>query len=123
MYLQALQDSNTNSINLPIWDVIQYLYDTYRDIFSDLLAEKRTEVEGMTYDPSLPINVLFTTMEKYTNIAESTGAPISQTQCTNITYIILKRAGTLSDYLLKWDQRPNIQKTWIQFKVDFQQTV
>lgn len=28
-----------------------------------------------------------------------------------------------SDYLLKWEIRPPIHKTWIQFKVDFRQTV
>ena len=74
MYLQALQDRTTNSINLPVRDVIQYLYDMYGDISPDLLAKKQTEVEVMTFDPSLPMDVLFTAIEQYIDIVELVGA-------------------------------------------------
>lgn len=95
----------------------------YGDISQDLLAKKRAEVKEMTYNPSLLINVLFTAIKRYMDTAELASAHILQMQCTNITYVILKRAATFSYYLLKWDIRPPIQKTWIQFKVNFRQAI
>ena len=37
--------------------------------------------------------------------------------------MILKKSTTFGTYLIKWDARPDIQKTWIQFKIDFRQAV
>ena len=123
IYLDALRDANTNALNVPIRDVLQYLYDTYGDIAPEILTEKRQIVEQMVFDPSLPIDVLFNAIEVFTDIAESARAPLTQVQCINIAYVILKKSNTFSTYLIKWDAKLPIQKTWIQFKVEFRQAV
>ena len=123
IYLDALRDANTNALNLPIRDVLQYLYDTYGDIAPEILSEKRQIVEQMIFDPALPIDVIFNAIEKHTDIAESARAPLTQTQCVNIAYVILKKSNAFSTYLEKWDARLPITQTWIQFKIDFRQAV
>ena len=77
----------------------------------------------MVFDPALPIDVIFNAIEKYTDIAESARAPLTQIQCVNITYVILKKSNTFSTYLEKWDARLPITQTWIQLKIDFRQAV
>ena len=123
IYLDALRDANTNALNIPIRDVLQYLYDTYGDINPEILSEKRQIVEQMIFDPSLPIDILFNAIETFTDIAEAARAPLTQIQCINIAYVILKKSNTFSTYLIKWDAKPEIQKTWIQFKIEFRQAV
>ena len=119
IYLDALCDADMNALNLPIRDVLQYLYDTYGDIAPGILSEKRQIVKQMTYDPTLPIDVIFNAIKRYTDIAESARAPLTQQQCVNIAYVILKKLNTFSTYLEKLDARLPITQTWIQFKVDF----
>ena len=50
IYISALRDANTNAINLPIRDIIQYLYNTYGDIPPESLSEERQIVEDNVYD-------------------------------------------------------------------------
>ena len=67
--------------------------------------------------------MVFNEIEKFTNIAESARAPFTQPQRINIVYVIFNKSNAFSNYLIKWDAKPNIQKTRIQFKVDFRQAV
>ena len=39
IYIEAIRDRATNSINLPIFDIIQYLYDTYGNIKPETLEQ------------------------------------------------------------------------------------
>ena len=103
--------------------MLQYLYDMYGDIAPEILSKKRQTVETMVFNPALPINVIFNAIEKFTDIAEASGSPITQMQCRNIAYVILKKSNVFSTYLIAWDARVVIQKTWIQFKIDFRQAV
>ena len=73
IYLEALRDATTNAINLPIYTIIQYLYDTYGAITPEMLKEKRIELENMQFDSNLPIDVIFNKIEKFTHISEAAG--------------------------------------------------
>ena len=78
IYLEVLRDATTNAINLPIYTIIQYLYDTYGAISPETLKEKRIEIENIQFDPNLPIDVIFNKIEKFTHLAEAARSPLNQ---------------------------------------------
>ena len=77
VYLDATRDTATNSINLLIRDVIQYLYNTYRDTPPEKATELQQKIQAMNFDPALLIDIVFNAIEPYTNIAEAYGSPIT----------------------------------------------
>ena len=123
VYLEAIRDANTNSINMSTYDIIQYLYDTYGDITPEGLEDERDTVKNLTYDPNLPIDTIFTKIEKFTNFAEAARSPLNQQQSIDFAYNIFRRARVFQRYLLDWDKRAALSKIWIQMKVDFRQAV
>ena len=119
IYLEALRDATTNSINLPIYTINQYLYDTYGAISPETLREKRTEVENIQFDPNLPIDVIFNKIEKFTHISEAARSPLTQKQSTDFAYNIFLSAQIFTKYLIDWEAKPILNQTWIQMKIDF----
>ena len=104
IYLDALRDATTNSINLPISTIIQYLYDTYGAITPETLKEKRVEIENTLFDPNLPIDVIFNKIEKFTHISEAARSPLTQKQSIDFTYSIFRSANIFTKYLIDWEE-------------------
>ena len=123
IYLEAIRDANTNAIGLPIYDIIRYLYDTYGDISPEMLEEERQKANQLTYDPALPVDVIFTKIVQFTNLAEAARSPLSQKQSIDFAYNAFRRSGAFTKFLLEWDEKPLLNQTWIQFKVDFRSAV
>ena len=78
---------------------------------------------GHINNHSPPVNIIFNKIEKYTDLAEAARPPLTQKQVVDLVYNIFKKYGLFLAYLLHWDALNSIQKTWIQFKVDFQTVV
>ena len=123
IYLEAMRDANTNAIDLPIYDIIRYLYDTYGDISPETLEEERQKLNQLTYDPALPVDIIFTSIVKFTNLAEAERSPLIQKQSVDFAYNAFRRSGAFTKYLIEWDEKPILNQTWIQFKVDFRSAV
>ena len=101
IYLEALRDPTTNAIGLPIYDVIRYLYDTYGDISPETLEEERQKTNQLTYDPALPVGVIFTNIVKFCNLAEAARSPLSQKQSIDFAYNAFRRPGAFTKYLIE----------------------
>ena len=123
IYIEAIRDRATNSINLPIYDIIQYLYDTYGDIRPETLEEEREALIKTDYDPNLPIDILFSKIEQFTDLASAGRSPISQKQSVDFAYNIFRKSGLFTRYLIQWDNKPPLNKTWTQMRVDFRKAV
>ena len=73
----------------------------------------------MVYNPQHPIDGVFTVVDDLANYAEAAQTPFSQPQCINFAYRILNRAGIFQRWIIDWNARPQVQKTWINFKIHF----
>ena len=51
--------------------------------------------------------------------SEATQTPFSQPQCINLAYRILNCTGLFQRWIIDWNNRPQVQKTWKNFKVHF----
>ena len=101
-----------NSINLPIFDIIQNLYDIYGDIRPETLEEERKDLIKTNYDPNLPVDILFSKIEQFTDLASAGRSPISQKQSVDFAYNIFHKSGLFTRYLIKLDEKPPLNKMW-----------
>ena len=123
MYLEALRDADTNAIGLPIYDIVRYLYDTYGDISPETLEEERQKTNLLTFDPSLPVDIIFTKIAKFTDLADAARSPLTQKQSVDFAYNAFRRSGIFTKFLMDWDEKPLLAQTWIQLKIDFRSAV
>ena len=118
-YLNALRNRATNAIPGPVHLILDYLKNTYGKVTPQLLDEKETLLRAMTYTPSAPIDTIFTAVDDVADYAELGGATMTQNQCITKAYLILNKGGQLKEEMKTWNRLPELQKTWIAFKIHF----
>ena len=114
IYLEAIRDATTNTIGLPIYYIIRYLYDTYGNISPETLKEERQKTNQLTYDPALPVDIIFTKIVQFTNLAEAARSPLSQKQSIDFAYNAFRRSGAFTKFLIEWDEKSILNQTWIE---------
>ena len=114
-YLRALRDINTNKITKTIPEIFKYLFDTYGDVSPRELQQLRNQVENIVFDPSEPVDTIFSEIEDLDTIAQIAENPLSERQKIEMAYLILQNSKKFTNGLKKWDKRPLDNKTWEMF--------
>eukprot|EP00957_Ditylum_brightwellii_P129292 9862548-Ditylum_brightwellii.AAC.1 len=73
----------------------------------------------MYFDPVEPVDTIFTEIVDLTDIADLAKDPITKCQKFLIGYIILQRTLKFSSSLGRWNDKPDVQKTWVNFQTHF----
>ena len=120
-YLEALRDPATGRISLPVRDIIRHLYNVYGRVTPQKLQDKETMVRQMVYDPINPIDGIFSAIDDLVHYADAANSAYTQTQIINIAYIILNRTGHFRRWILDWNAKQAVQKTWTNFKLHFRE--
>ena len=118
-YIEALRNLVTGKLDGTIYEVIRHLFDVYGHITPQTLYEQEQKVQQMVYDPQHPINGVFTVVNELANYVEAAQTPFSQPQCINLAYKILNHSGIFQHWIIDWNAHPQVQKTWINFKIHF----
>ena len=121
-YLIAFKNRATGQFNGTLVDVIQHLRTTYGKISPAQLITYETEVTTMTYDPTTPIDLVFSKIDDLLMYGEFANCPFTATQAITKGYHILNNCGNVyNDYLRSWNRIQANQKTWNHFKTHFRQ--
>ena len=118
-FLSALRDRTTNSINVPVYDVLEYLGNTYGNVTEELLQERKQRVSRMAYSLSQPIDIIFNALDDLADYAEISDTPFSEHQIMGKAFMILNRTQCFQQALLTWQRRGRLQQTWTNFKPFF----
>ena len=118
-FLSALRDRTTNSINLPVFDVLDYLGNTYGNVTEEMLQEHEERVSRMSYSLSQPIDMIFNALDDLADYAELSDTPFTERQIIGKAFVILNRTHRFQQALLEWKRRPRLQQTWNNFKTFF----
>ena len=118
-YLEVLRDTMTGKLNSMIADVIKHLFDVYGRVTPQTLFEQEQKVHQMIYDPQHLIDGIFTAIDELANYAEAASMPYTQPQCINLAYRILNRSGVFQRWIIDWNQLPQVQHNWRNFKNHF----
>ena len=118
-YLLALRNRQTNSITVPLNDVLDYLTTTFGRVTPQMLDERMTAVAQMGYNPHQPIDLVFNAVDDLCDYANLAFIPFTELQTVNKAYNILLRSGHFKEALRKWRRRLPAAQTWTDFKIFF----
>eukprot|EP00957_Ditylum_brightwellii_P203305 15334108-Ditylum_brightwellii.AAC.1 len=79
-YPKAVQSSITQQINCTIPDIFTYLFDTYGDDTPQALQTLQGNVKAMHFDPTEPVDNIFTEINDLADIADLAKDPITERQ-------------------------------------------
>lgn len=115
-YLQPLRNRESQSITMPIYDVIDFLFRVYGKINSRQVATKQEELRQQVYDPATPIDTVFNAINDLADYAARGRVPYTQQQIVNFGYDILNNTGKFGHYLREWNRKPPNEQTWTNFQ-------
>ena len=117
--LMPLLHDDTGTIKSSIPEVFKYLFDTYGNITDQMIHEERATLLQHQYIHEQPVANIFSKIHKYATLAEAHGTPETDPQLISIGKIILSNARIFADAIEKWNDKPDTDKTWSNFKTHF----
>ena len=123
-YLDAVQNCTSDTITIPVYEVMEHLFNTYGEITPETFQQKEQEIKSKTFDPNTnSIDSLYKDIDDLVDLSGRTGVPTTPEQSVTISYVILWRCGVLKDYLKTWNAKLAAEKTWNNFKSHFRHGV
>ena len=114
----SLKDVVTGFTSLTPWDLLQCLFRHYGRISDQRLADN-DETLSSDWDPDAPIEGLFQRVEDGSRLAVAADAPIPERKLISYGYLAIQRTGLFNEDCKEWLRKPQVQKTWPNFKVHF----
>ena len=115
-FLQAIRDNHTGMLIGTIPDISDHLFRNYGHVTRQELSELKKQVEDFSYQASEPVDVMLSEMDDLADIAEITKSPITYLQKVDMAYLLQQRTTKFSSALTKWNEKPEANKTWDNFK-------
>ena len=82
-----------NSSKLYVTHFFEHSFNAYGHVTLTELYELKQKVENMQFSPQEPIDTLVTEINDLADIVKIVGLPITDHQCVDIRYIVLKNCG------------------------------
>ena len=118
-YLRAIRHRHGGFANKSLREMLHHLFDNYGHLTPMDMMEN-SKVLTQPWNPAEPIATLFDRLEDAQELADTGGAPISATILVNAAYTLVFNTGLFYDDCKDWTPRPIAEKTWVNFKSDFQ---
>lgn len=118
-YLQTLCSRESQSITIPVYEVIEFLFRVYGKIISRQVATKQEELRPQVYDPASPIDTMFNGIKDLAEYTARGHVPYTQQQIINFGYDMLNNTGKFGSYLREWSRKQPNEQTWTNFQTIF----
>jgi hypothetical protein len=118
MYLDILNDDMVGFANISAREMLDHLLMTYGNITAVDLG-KKIEQMRRAWDPQQPVESLFKKIQDCANYSEAGGIIFGHPQQINVGYAKIFSTGNFMSPCRRWNEKPNIEKTWSQFKAHF----
>jgi hypothetical protein len=118
-YLASLRDRISNSLRGTVYQVLEHLQTNYGRVSPQMLEDREQELRTMTYNTKYPIDTVFNAVEDYVDYAELGNQPLTQRQVIAKAYVILNKTRRFKTDITDWNRRPDLEKSWINFKDHF----
>ena len=120
-YLAAIKNRQTNTITLRLHEIINFLFRNFGRVTPANLSDAEQQLLAWTFDPSLPIVLLYNKVDDLMDLANAAGSPYSAQQIINLAYILLNKTGKFTTGIREWNRIPQAQRTWDAFQLHFSQ--
>lgn len=116
-YIKSLHNRNTGYVTSTTWTILDFLYTNYGNITpAELLANSEKLKEP--YNPSEPIESLFTRFEDAIEYADAANRPFTDEQILEYALLAILKTGQFKEAIREWRRLPN-PRTWNLFKTHF----
>eukprot|EP00957_Ditylum_brightwellii_P190925 14538023-Ditylum_brightwellii.AAC.1 len=105
-----------------VLELLQHLYTNYGQLDSMQLTANAVELRG-DYDPSTPIEKYIAQVKKCIDIAANDGASFSLEQVLTYAYDAMYHTNVYNKKCLAWEDLPQAQKTWPEWKIYFTKVI
>jgi hypothetical protein len=95
-----------------------YLFMSYGNTTAVDL-ENNFEQMCRAWDPHQPVESLFKHIQDCADYYEAGGVLIGHPQQINVGYALIFASGNFMSACRRWNEKPNVKKTWAQFKTHF----
>ena len=86
-YLDAIRDRTSDTITIPVYDVMDHLFTLYGKITPETFQTKEAEVKALDYNPLTPIDTIFKQIEDLIDLSGRAHVPMTPAQSVTIAYI------------------------------------
>jgi hypothetical protein len=115
-FIKSLHNRNTGYVTSTTWHILDFLYTNYDNITpAELLAN--TERLQEPYNPSEPIESLFTHFEDAREYADAAYRPFTDKQILEYALLAILKTGQFKEAIREWRRLP--EQTWNIFKTHF----
>jgi hypothetical protein len=118
MYLDVLNDDMVGFENITARAILDHLFMAYVNITAVDL-ENNFEQMRRAWDPHQPVESLFKQIQDCADYSEAGGVLIWHPQQINVGYAKIFATGHFMSACRRWNEKPNVEKTWTQFKTHF----
>jgi hypothetical protein len=118
MYLEIINEYMVRFANITSREMLDHLFMTYGNITAVDL-ENNFEQMHRAWDTHQPIESLFKHIQDCTDYSEAGGVIIGHPHQINVVYANMLSTGHFMSACRRWNEKPNIEKTWSQFKAHF----
>eukprot|EP00957_Ditylum_brightwellii_P005217 398540-Ditylum_brightwellii.AAC.1 len=115
----AIRNPVTNKNTQTNPEILEYLSGMYSDVSPVQLQQLRQSMENMTFDPSEPVDTIFTQINGPTDLATLARAPITKPQKIHYVYLTLQGAEKFNSSLTSWNAKAPADHTWLNCQVHF----
>ena len=119
LYLMALRNRQTNTIDVTIPVILDYLFTNHGRVTPAMLHHGEKQVKEMYYDPQHPVDVIFNKVEDLLDLSIAARADFTEQQLINIVYVLLTATSKYQHYIREWSRLDPEEKTWTNFKTYF----
>lgn len=118
-YLIALRERTSNSLRGTVTAILDHLQTVYGRVSPQMLEDRDQELRNMTYNTKYPIDIVFNAVEDFVDFADLGQQPLTTRQTIAKAYVILNKTRRFKTDITDWNRKPEIDKTWTNFKTHF----
>jgi hypothetical protein len=116
--LDVLNDDTVGFSNITARELLDHLFMSYGNITAVDL-ENNFEQMRRAWDPQQPVESLFKQIQDCADYSEAGGVISGHPQHINVGYAKIFATGNFMSACSRWNKKPNVEKTWAQFKTHF----
>ena len=120
-YLQALRKLITDTIQCSIYDVFEFLKQSYGRLSPKQLKAKEHLIDTLVYYPSTNVNTVFNVIQEFDDLCRLLNNAKTDTQLVTYAYLICQKMGIFMDGLKNWNSKPLVDRTFTLFKLHMRQ--
>ena len=120
MHLLPIINQDTQSFEMPLRDVMTWLMDTFQNI-DEGITTREIKLAEYVYDPRDPITEVWNMLTKHRDAAARLNVPVTDAWLMDRGIYLLQKSRVFLDPIKSWKICPEIQKTWANFMLHFNQ--